>query len=258
MLLLLLFIVGLVFGSFYHLIALRVPKGESILFPGSHCPECGHRLKSHELIPLFSFAMQQGKCRHCFSSIPLTSPAAELSTGILFVISPLIVGWKPELFLALTLASMLIIISFSDLEYMIIPNKILIPFFLLIFFFRIFVPLTPWWNSLTGSVFCFALLYIINLASNGKIGMGDVKLFAVIGLATGLKTTLLSFYLSALFGSVFAVLGLLSGSLNKKTAVPFAPFIALGTLVSYFWGESIITLYEGTLFNINQIEGMFL
>lgn len=123
-----LFVYGLVLGSFFNVVGLRVPLKQSIVSPRSACPTCGHQLKPYELIPVISYLLQGGKCRGCQSRISPIYPFFELLTGILFATSPLVIGWSSELVIALTLISMFMIIIVSDIHYMLIPDKILIWF----------------------------------------------------------------------------------------------------------------------------------
>jgi leader peptidase (prepilin peptidase) / N-methyltransferase len=243
----LMYLYGTVLGSFYNVVALRVPDGKSIVAPRSACPKCGHQLRALELIPVLSYFLQRGKCRQCKVRISPVYPFFELLTGILFGIAHLIVGWNGELVIALTLISLFVIITVSDLAYMIIPDKVLIVFTGIFLIERIFIPLSPWWDSLSGAAVGFILLLLIAIVSKGGMGGGDIKLFAVIGFVLGVKLLLLSFFLSTMFGAVFGVLGLLFGFIKRKQAIPFGPFIAAGTLIAYFYGDHIFEAYINLL-----------
>jgi leader peptidase (prepilin peptidase) / N-methyltransferase len=186
---------------------------------------------------------QWGKCRGCESRISPIYPTMELLTGILFATSPLVIGWSGELVVAFTLISMFMIIIVSDINYMLIPDKILIWFTGIFLLERIFVPLSPWWDSLLGAITGFALLLIIALISKGGMGMGDVKLYAVLGFVLGFKLVLLSFFLSILFGAVIGGFALLFKIVKSRQPIPFGPFIAAGTLTAYYWGLDLINLY---------------
>jgi leader peptidase (prepilin peptidase)/N-methyltransferase len=237
------FLVGSVLGSFYNVVGLRVPVGQSIVKPRSACPTCEHALTPLELIPVFSYLFQKGKCRECGTKISSIYPAFELLTGVLFVLSPVILGWTNELFIAWTLVSLLIIIVVSDLSYMLIPNKILLFFSGVFLVERIFTPLEPWWNSLAGVAVGFGLLYAIAVLSKGGMGGGDVKLFALLGFVLGWKLVLVAFLLSSFFGSVFGVIGLFTGQVKKGKPMPFGPFIMLGTLCAYYFGDELLDYY---------------
>ncbi|XJZ29115.1 prepilin peptidase [Bacillota bacterium Lsc_1132] len=239
----LVFIYGLIFGSFFNVVGLRVPMKQSIVAPRSACPICGHQLKAYELIPVISFFVQRGRCRSCKSRISPLYPVVELLTGVLFAVAPFFIGWSWELIVAWSLISMLMIIFVSDLHYMIIPDKILLVFAGLFLLERSFIPLKPWWDSIAGTLTGFLLLLAIAFVSKGGMGGGDVKLFAVIGFVLGVKLVLLSFFLSTLYGAVFGITALLLKFVKKRQPIPFGPFIVAGTISAYFWGSSIITLY---------------
>ncbi|WNS74464.1 prepilin peptidase [Bacillus sp. DTU_2020_1000418_1_SI_GHA_SEK_038] len=236
-------IIGVIFGSFYNVIGLRVPKNQSIVAPRSACPKCKHQLKPYELIPVLSYLIQGGKCRQCKTRISPLYPFVELLTGLLFVAAPLILGWSSELFVAWTLISLFMIIFVSDITYMIIPDKVLLFFTGLFLLERIFIPLHPWWDSVLGAAVGFFLLLLIAIISKGGMGGGDIKLFALLGLVVGLKIVLLSFFLATLYGAVFGIIGLLIGKLKRKNPISFGPFIAAGTLTAYFYGDFIIQSY---------------
>ncbi|WP_066311601.1 A24 family peptidase [Bacillus sp. FJAT-29814] len=244
-----LLIYGLVLGSFFNVVGLRIPLKKSIVAPRSACPTCRHQLKAYELIPVISYLLQKGKCRGCQSRISPIYPIMELLTGILFAAAPLVVGWSGELVVALTLISLFMIIIVSDIHYMIIPDKILIWFAGIFLLERIFIPLSPWWDSLLGAVTGFTLLLVIALVSKGGMGFGDVKLYAVLGFVLGFKLVLLSFFLSTLYGAVLGGLAMLFRIVKRRQPIPFGPFIAAGTLSAYFWGSEIIDFYINFLNN---------
>jgi leader peptidase (prepilin peptidase) / N-methyltransferase len=240
---LIIIIYGLLLGSFFNVVGLRIPLQKSIVKPRSACPSCGHQLKPYELIPIVSYLLQRGKCRGCQSRISPIYPIFELLTGILFAIAPTIIGWSGELLVALTLISMFMIIVVSDIHYMIIPDKILLWFAGIFLLERIFMPLSPWWDSLLGAAVGFLLLLLIALVTKGGMGFGDVKLYALLGFVLGFKLVLLSFFLSTLYGAVIGGLALLFKIVKRRQPIPFGPFIAAGTLTAYFWGSEIINLY---------------
>jgi len=245
MIYLLIFLYGITFGSFFNVVGLRVPLKQSIIRPRSHCTSCGHTLTAMELIPVLSYVLLRGKCRCCKASVSPLYPIFELLTGVLFVASPLILGWSSELFVAWTLISLFMIIAVSDLVYMIIPDKVLLVFSGLLIMERIFIPLDPWWDSLAGAGAGFLLLLVIAVVSKGGMGGGDIKLFAVIGFAIGMKLVLTAFFLSTLFGAIGGLLGMLFGKVKKRKPIPFGPFIVIGTLISYFYGAELIHWYIG-------------
>lgn len=167
----------------------------------------------------------------------------ELFTGLLFVFSFYKIGFNEELLVALPFVSLLIIITVSDLSYKLIPNRILIFFFVLFVLLRTWIPLHPWYDSIIGMTVGFVLLYIIAIVSNGGMGGGDIKLFAVLGYALGLKGVLLAFFLSTLIGALFGLFGIITKQLSRKSAIPFGPFISIGAVLSYFYETEIFHWY---------------
>ncbi|MGG0716315.1 prepilin peptidase [Robertmurraya massiliosenegalensis] len=243
-------IVGLILGSFFNVVGLRVPIKKSIVAPRSACPNCNHQLRASELIPVLSYVMQGGKCRQCKTKISPIYPLVELMTGLLFVSAPLVLGWTLELVVAWTLISLLMIIFVSDISYMLIPDKILLVFAGIFLLERLFIPLTPWWDSLLGGAIAFILLLLIAVVSKGGMGGGDIKLFALIGFVVGTKVFLLSFFLATLLGAIIGGFGLLFKLIERKKPIPFGPFIAAGSLVAYYFYDQILDFYFSFLVGV--------
>jgi leader peptidase (prepilin peptidase)/N-methyltransferase len=239
---------GLVFGSFFNVVGLRVPKGESIVKPPSHCTVCDRNLTIKDLVPVFSFVFLKGKCRGCGTKIHWVYPVMELATGLLFAFAYLQLGFSFELIVALLFISMLVIITVSDLAYMLIPDKILLFFLIPIIVSRIFSPLTPWWDSLVGAVVGFGLLFFIALVSKGGMGGGDIKLFFVIGLVLGTVNTLLTLFLASIIGTVFGIISLRIAKKGRKTPIPFGPSIAIAAVIAYFYGDTFVDWYMNLFF----------
>ncbi|PFH89124.1 A24 family peptidase [Bacillus sp. AFS088145] len=237
------FLLGIVFGSFFNVVGLRVPIGKSIISPGSSCSNCGHKLSSIELIPVFSFLLQRGKCRSCGMLISKLYLLIEILTGMLFVLSIYETGFHKELMIALSIISLLIIIVVSDVNYMIIPNRILLIFLFIFSFERTLFPLDPWWSSIVGASGAFLVLLLINLISKGGMGGGDIKLFSVLGIILGWKLTLIAFMLACFSGGIYGLVVILSGKLKQRNPIPFGPFISMGGLISYFYCENLLEFY---------------
>jgi Type II secretory pathway, prepilin signal peptidase PulO and related peptidases len=239
---------GIVLGSFFNVVGLRVSEGQSIITPPSHCPSCGRRLTVRDLVPVFSYIFLKGRCRTCGSKISPIYPIIELTTGLLFLFSFLHATSIEEMLAGWLLVSLLIIVLVSDLAKMIIPDKVLIWFLLFFVVFRGFYRLQPWWDPLLGAATGFLLLAAIALISRGGMGGGDVKLFALIGLFTGTKIVLLGFILSAFFGAVIGIIAMMLGLVKRRQPIPFAPFITLGVLTAFFFGDRMISFYLSLLY----------
>ncbi|WP_100373640.1 prepilin peptidase [Bacillus sp. FJAT-45037] len=240
-------LLGLVFGSFFNVVGLRVPKGESIVRPPSHCTSCGYRLRARDLVPVFSYLFMRGRCRKCDQRVSLLYPAGEALTGLLFMVSFLVFGLSIELILSLLLLSLLMIILVSDLAYMIIPDKVLLFFGVCLLIYRLIFPADVWWDPYVGAVMGFSLLFLIAIISNGGMGGGDIKLFAVLGLALGWKLVLLAFFLSAFYGAVVGLVLMAMKKVKRGQPIPFGPFIVAGAITSFFFGESLLSWYLNSL-----------
>lgn len=253
-----LFVLGIVLGSFYNVVGLRISKGMSIAKPGSHCFNCGHELKWYELVPLFSYLFLGGKCKECKVKISPRYFIIELLTGLLFVFSFYHFGLTWELLVALTFISLFVIITVSDLEYMLIEDIVLLVFLVFILAERLFIPIpleqstisNPYFEALLGGIVGFSLLFLISFVGEKVMkkevmGGGDIKLYGIIGLVLGIRLTFFSLFLAALFGSVVGVILMRSNLVKKDTPIPFGPFIALGSIVAYFYGVDILNWYAG-------------
>ncbi|MES9738064.1 A24 family peptidase [Peribacillus frigoritolerans] len=234
---------GLILGSFFNVVGLSVPAGHSFANRRSACPSCGRTLTFFELIPVFSYMLQVGKCRSCKARISPLYPAVEMLTGVLFASAPIFLGWSGELLVGWILISLFMIIFVTDVAYMLIPDKILLFFIVIFIVLRFSLPLMPWWDSIVGAAVGFSLLLSIAVVSKGGMGGGDIKLFAVIGFVLGMKMVLLALLFACFYGALLGITGLLTGILKKKTLIPFGPYIVFGTLTAYFWGDSLLHWY---------------
>ncbi|MCM3637282.1 prepilin peptidase [Sporosarcina luteola] len=241
---LLFFVYGIIFGSFFNVVGLRVPKKESIVSPPSHCTKCNRRLGPIDLIPILSYVALRGKCRGCGQKISPMYPFMEFITGVLFAFSYYYIGFTYELSIALLFVSLLVIITVSDLAYMLIPDKVLLPFAIAFLILRWVIPTSPWWDSLLGAAVGFTVLYLIAVVSKGGMGGGDIKLFFVIGLVLGTVNTLLTLFLASLIGSVVGLYVLKKTGKGRKTPVAFGPSIAAAAVISYFFGVDLVEWYQ--------------
>ncbi|MYL44799.1 prepilin peptidase [Virgibacillus halodenitrificans] len=237
------FLFGLIFGSFFNVVGLRLPKQIPFANDRSICPQCKKQLSWYENIPVVSFIIQVGKCRHCQGSISFIYPITEVITGIGFALSYAIFGWQIELAIALLFVSMLMILFVADITYMLIPDKVLLFFLPLFVILRVVEPLDPWWSSIVGAIVGFVLLAAIILISRGGMGAGDMKLFGLLGIVLGVKGVLLAFFLSCMIGAIIGIILLLSGKIDRKQPIPFGPYIVAASLLTYFYGDKLINWY---------------
>jgi len=258
------FLFGSCIGSFLNVCIHRMPLGESVVWPSSHCPKCKKRIPAYDNIPFISYMLLKGKCRFCKNKISWRYPLVELLTAGLFVALFRYFGLSYDFFVGVVFVSGLIIATFVDIDHRIIPDEIsvgglIIGFILtsvnglhinpLRFDFR------PMLNSLLGIVvgggiiyltgFLFDLVYFKLLkrpAIQGEtesMGGGDVKLLAMIGAFLGWQRALITFFVAPFFGLVIGIINLVS---KKDHTIPYGPFLSLGALVAMFWANKIINL----------------
>lgn len=237
------FIFGAVFGSFFNVVGLRLPKKEPFHDDRSYCPHCKTQLTGKELIPIVSYIIQGGKCRTCKQKISPLYPIVELATALLFLYSFLHFNLRIELITAILLISLLMIVYVSDLTYMLIPNRLLLFFLPLFIIVRIYEPLSPWYDAIIGAFVGYGLIAIIIIVSKGGMGAGDMKLFGLLGIVLGWKLVLLTFFLSALIGAIVGGFLIVTKKVKRKQPIPFGPYIVIATIISYFFGEHMVTFY---------------
>lgn len=254
------FIIGTVMGSFYNVVIYRVPENKSIIKPRSSCGACGKVLEPGDLIPVFSYIFLKGKCRYCKQPISFQYPLVELLTGLLFVVLYLKFSISAEFFFSVYLVSILIIMFFIDLKHMIIPNGLVIAALaggIILFAVRFFyddsiIVNESWYISLLGMVIPSVFLLLVALFGyianrSEAMGMGDVKIFVPIGLFLGLKLSVLALFLSMLIGGLAGVVLIITGLKERKSQVPFGPFIAVASLISLLYGNEILAWYFNIL-----------
>lgn len=237
------FILGLIMGSFLNVVGIRVPKDEPFANERSACPHCNHGLKFYELVPVLSYVFQGGKCRGCKAKISIQYPLIELATGILFLLAFLHAGLTIELAVGLLLMSLAVTLFVSDIAYMLIPNKILLFFMPLFIIGRILVPLDPWWSPIAGFVVGLIVTFVIIVVSKGGMGGGDMKLYAVLGIVLGLNGIILTFMLSFIIGALLGGTLLVLKIIKRKQPFPFGPSILLASIITYLWGEKLMSWY---------------
>lgn len=234
-------LLGLVLGSFYNVVALRVPAGESLMSPPSHCTRCGARLTARDLVPVFSWLACWGKCRHCGAKVSVLYPLGELATGLMFLWAYVEFGLTVRGITAIVLSSMAVIVTVADLKYMLIPNKVLLFFAPLLLVLTLLNAEEPLWMYLLGAVIGGGI--ILPFAWFGGMGMGDLKLFALLGLVIGFPGVLLAFFAACLLGTLVGGMLQLTGVVKRGQPVPFGPWLAVGALLAYGYGSQIIGGY---------------
>lgn len=241
------FIAGLAMGSFITVVAHRVPRGESIVAPRSRCPACGTQIASYDNVPVISWLLLRGRSRCCGEPISPRYPLAELGLGALYAVTVLVLWDEPaEVALGLVFVTTLVAITLTDLELRLIPNRILLP--AAVVGVAIVVVTDP--GSLPeraiAAVAAGGLLFAAALAYPRGMGLGDVKLAALMGLFLG-RNVAPAIFVALLTGSLVG-LGVIArhGKAARKQAIPFGPFLALGGVVGLLVGDQILDLYLST------------
>ncbi|HHX01769.1 MAG TPA: prepilin peptidase [Firmicutes bacterium] len=224
------FAIGLVLGSFFNVVIWRIPRGESIVFPASHCPDCGHTLSAWELIPVVSYLIQKGKCIHCSRRISWQYPVVELIAAIGFAYYASRGLTWPTLVTKLVFFSLLLVAGAIDLKHRKLPNVITIPGMVIGIVLALIGWSVPISASLLGVTISGGLLMVIVLITKG-MGMGDVKFVGLIGAFIGPWPALGSIFIASLMGAVSGSIYLFITKQGRKTPIPFGPFLALGALI---------------------------
>jgi leader peptidase (prepilin peptidase)/N-methyltransferase len=235
-------ILGLCIGSFLNVAIYRLPIGASVAWPPSACPQCGERLKAKDLVPVFSWLWLKGRCRYCQAMVTWRYPTVELLTGVVFLALWQLLGPGWQFVQGAVLASILIVITFTDLDHRIIPNKAVL------FGFVCGLPLlwlagTPDPLAAAVGVIAGALpLFLLAVLTNG-MGGGDVKLAGMLGLYLGWSQVLLMLFLASVLGAIVGLTLMAAGKIKRKEPIPFGPFLAVAAMTVYIGGEPVIFWY---------------
>ena len=228
------FIFGLLFGSFFNVVGWRIPKKLSIVKPGSFCPHCKHRLKWYELIPVFSYLIQGGKCRACKEKIAPFYTITELLTGILFAMSYWFLGFSFDFVLAIITASFFAIVLVSDINFLIIPDQFTLIASIMVILLRFAINgVEDALFSLAAGIGAFLLMYLLMLLGNlmlkkESLGGGDIKLMFYIGIAVGPWMSLFSIFLSSFIAFPLSLFLFIK---SRDNIIPYGPFLLIACLL---------------------------
>jgi leader peptidase (prepilin peptidase) / N-methyltransferase len=235
---------GLAFGSFLNVVAARVPLRRSVVNPGSSCMSCERAIAWYDNVPLVSWALLRGKCRHCGAGIPFRYPAVELVTGLLVAGCVLAFGVTLDALAAALFCALLIAVSATDLEHRIIPNRIVVPGGAAVLVAQTLLHPSPEWALAAFGAATFLL--IAALAYPAGMGMGDVKLALLMGAMLG-RTVGVALMLGMILALVPGLVLLARhGAAARKMGIPFGPFLALGSVIALFWGDRLLDAYLST------------
>jgi leader peptidase (prepilin peptidase)/N-methyltransferase len=243
---------GALVGSFLNVCIFRLPRSESIVWPGSHCSSCSHPIEFYDNIPLLSYLWLGGRCRACRKGISIRYPLVEVANAlgyltILWYFGP---TWTAALYALLF--SALVVVTGTDLTHKMIPNVITLPGIAIGLIGAVTVLPVDWMNSVLGLTVGGGLLWLLAWLSPylfGKEGMGggDIKLLAMIGAFLGWKPALLTIMIGSLTGSIIGVSLIALHIIKRDDYIPFGPFIVLGALLSLFFAQPLLDWYQGLL-----------
>jgi leader peptidase (prepilin peptidase)/N-methyltransferase len=240
-------IAGLIIGSFLNVVIHRLPSGESLVSPPSHCPSCGAQVKPYDNVPVLSWLVLRGRCRSCAAPISIRYPLVEAGTAALFVAVVLVKGADRDAWLGLVFVTTLIPVALIDLDHRIIPNRILAPAAVAAIAIQAAVHPGKLPEHLIAAGAAGGFFLLAALAYPRGMGMGDVKLAGVMGLFLGRSVA--PALLAALIAGTLvgmAVIARKGAQEGRKTAVPFGPFLALGGVVGLLAGGPIVDWYLST------------
>lgn len=241
------FIFGAVVGSFLNVCIFRLPAKMSIVRPLSQCPQCHHPIRFYDNIPLISFALLRGKCRDCGGKISWQYPVVELITAFLSLFLFLKFGFSLSFLAFFVFTTVLIIITFIDLEHQIIPDVLTLPGIPIFFLLAIFVVKIPWLEAFIGLLIGGGVLYAIAfvyelLTKREGMGGGDIKLLAMIGGFLGWKSLIFILLVSSFTGALVGIAAMIIKKQDMKYAVPFGPFLSLAAVSYIFWGNAFVQI----------------
>lgn len=247
-------VLGLIFGSFATAVAYRVPRNESIASGRSKCPNCGNTITAIQNIPVFSYVVLRGKCKHCGTRISLRYPLIELATGALFLAAASKFGVSAEAVIYAGFFWALVVLTVIDLEYKLLPNKIVFPTFVAGWLALTIAALAGGetgrlLDAAIGAAIFGGFFFLVASIYPAGMGGGDVKLAFVLGTflgyAGGPGVVLVGMFLAFLIGAVVGVVVMKATGGDRKKQVPFGPFLALGTILALFVGRGLLDAYLG-------------
>ena len=235
------FCFGLAVGSFANVCIHRLPRKESVVVPGSHCPACSAAVRPLDNIPVISYIVLGGKCRDCATRISPIYSVIETVTAVLLLAGFFKFGLSFDFMVYAAVAPALVIITAIDIEHQIIPDVITLPGIALGLAVGTYT--IGYTDSLLGFFVGGGLFYLLAVLSNGGMGGGDIKYISAAGAFLGWQKVLLVIFIGALLGSVVGVFQIAVQKKSRKSLIPFGPFLAAGTLITLFYGNSLIRLY---------------
>ncbi len=251
------FVIGASVGSFLNVVADRLPAGQSLVSPRSHCPNCKRQIPTYELLPVISYLWLRGKCRVCGEQIPLRVFAVEVITGLLFVAVCMRFGYGLTFAVVSAGTALLVAIAVIDLEHRLILNRIVFPAMVVLLILASFWPelgidrefvvdnvyLASFLNSLAAGIGAFVIFFVVWMVFPAGMGGGDFRMAGMLGLMVGYPGIILTLWGAVVVGGAIAIILLVLGKRGRKDAIPFGPFLSLGGIVALVGGTEIVDAY---------------
>jgi leader peptidase (prepilin peptidase)/N-methyltransferase len=237
------FIVGSVVGSFVNVVIYRLPRGESVVWPGSKCSSCGVSIKAYNNIPIISWFVLRGKCADCGAPYSFRYPMVELITALLFTACYAKFGLTVPGVIYSALCAALVAIVFIDIDHLIIPDVITLPGIVIGFVFAaLFLPITAM-DSFFGLLAGGGVFFLLAVLVPGGMGGGDIKLMGMVGAFLGLKSAFLTIFLGSLLGSIGGLAGIIAFGKGRKSKIPFGPYLSVAAIASILFKDELINFY---------------
>ena len=248
MIILVIVLFGLAWGSFLNVVIYRLPRRLNIIKPGSFCPSCKHKIPFYYNIPLLSFIILKGKCKYCGQKIPLTYPLVELLTPLTLILLYFKFSLSLFFFFSSIFTSALILLAFIDYYHQILPNEITLPGALLFLTYSFFTPYTNFGNSLLGILLGGGVLLLIywlyfKIKKIEGLGLGDVKMMIMVGSFLGWLKTLFTLLLGSFVAALVGVFLVIFKEKDLKYSLPFGTFLSPSAFIALIWGSKIINAY---------------
>ena len=239
------FVLGLITGSFLNVVVYRMPRGESVISPPSHCPVCLHRLGISDLIPVLGYLWLRGRCRYCSSPISVMYPLLEIVMGLVFWLAFVEYGWSAQWAVAAVLGALLIACAGIDLQFKIIPDRLTLPGMVL----GLVLAMMGFGPGITASILGVlalgGLLLLMGVVFTGGMGGGDIKMGAMMGAFLGPGLAMVALVIASLIGAVIGLIPIMLQKRDRKEGIAFGPFLALGGMVAFLYGNAIVNWYLG-------------
>lgn len=245
-------IFGMIVGSYLNVVIYRLPLGLSTVYPRSRCPGCGSLIQARDNVPVLSFLLLRGRCRKCGTAISWRYPLVEAATGALFVACLFRFGLAPQALVAALFACLMLVLALIDYDHMILPDRITLPGTAVGIATQFAAPLVGWLPAVIGALLGAGILlavwglWLVVRREEG-MGLGDVKMLALVGAFLGWQGVLVTLFFGALSGSVVGLALMRRGSADMRSKLPFGVFLALGGVVALFFGDALVSWYAGLL-----------